>query len=169
MPREYLKKAKLHSGSDASDTQEIVREILDNIEAGGVRAVDAAEGQFPLVVDAVGFAVTRAAASASAEPGSVILHVGLGEDTGGLGLRRMTLQELPSSAPPPILHRISVTQRRPYSKADWAPWIGSRQGRLARAARRLPTSARARPRLRRLYWTRLRERKAGTIMRTSDV
>ncbi len=35
MPREYLKKAKLHARSDASDTQKIVREILDNIEAGG--------------------------------------------------------------------------------------------------------------------------------------
>jgi sulfopropanediol 3-dehydrogenase len=35
MPIEYLKRAKLHARSDASDTQEIVREILDNIEAGG--------------------------------------------------------------------------------------------------------------------------------------
>jgi sulfopropanediol 3-dehydrogenase len=35
MPKEYLKRAKLHARSDASDTQNIVREILDNIEAGG--------------------------------------------------------------------------------------------------------------------------------------
>ncbi len=35
MPIEYLKKAKLHARSDASDTQKIVKEILDNIEAGG--------------------------------------------------------------------------------------------------------------------------------------
>ncbi|MGB3316974.1 MAG: histidinol dehydrogenase, partial [Albidovulum sp.] len=35
MPREYLKKAKLHSRSDASETKRIVREILDDIEAGG--------------------------------------------------------------------------------------------------------------------------------------
>ena len=35
MPIEYLKKAKLHAQSDASDTQKIVKEILDNIEAGG--------------------------------------------------------------------------------------------------------------------------------------
>ena len=35
MPREYLKKATLTSTSDASETKKIVREILDDIEAGG--------------------------------------------------------------------------------------------------------------------------------------
>ncbi|KIC42159.1 histidinol dehydrogenase [Ruegeria sp. ANG-R] len=35
MPREYLKKATLTSKSDASETKKIVREILDDIEAGG--------------------------------------------------------------------------------------------------------------------------------------
>ncbi|SDW22521.1 sulfopropanediol 3-dehydrogenase [Ruegeria halocynthiae] len=35
MPREYLKKATLTSNSDASETKKIVREILDDIEAGG--------------------------------------------------------------------------------------------------------------------------------------
>ncbi|MEX0345568.1 MAG: histidinol dehydrogenase [Rhizobiaceae bacterium] len=35
MPREYLKKAELHSRSDATETREIVRGILDEIEAGG--------------------------------------------------------------------------------------------------------------------------------------
>lgn len=35
MPREYLKKATLTSKSDASETKQIVREILDDIEAGG--------------------------------------------------------------------------------------------------------------------------------------
>ena len=35
MPREYLKKATLTSTSDSSDTKEIVRGILDAIEAGG--------------------------------------------------------------------------------------------------------------------------------------
>lgn len=57
-------------------------------------AVANAEGQFPLVIDAVGYAATRAAASAMAAPGGVIAHVGLGEDTGGLDIRRMTLQEI---------------------------------------------------------------------------
>lgn len=48
----------------------------------------------PLVVDAVGYVATRAAASAVTAPGGVIVHVGLGEDAGGLDVRRMTLQEI---------------------------------------------------------------------------
>ncbi|MGJ8546560.1 MAG: zinc-dependent alcohol dehydrogenase [Sulfitobacter sp.] len=60
----------------------------------GVRAVAQAEGEFSLIVDAVGLAATRAAASALASPGGVIVHVGLGEDRGGLDIRRMTLQEI---------------------------------------------------------------------------
>ncbi|MET4127273.1 alcohol dehydrogenase catalytic domain-containing protein [Roseovarius sp. MBR-6] len=59
-----------------------------------VTAVAAPEGAWPLVVDAVGFAATRATASALAAPGGVIVHIGLGEDTGGLDIRRMTLQEI---------------------------------------------------------------------------
>ncbi|GGE62031.1 alcohol dehydrogenase catalytic domain-containing protein [Actibacterium pelagium] len=60
----------------------------------GLPAAKAAEGQYPLVVDAVGYAATRATASAIATPGGVIVHIGLGEDTGGLDIRRMTLQEI---------------------------------------------------------------------------
>ncbi len=47
-----------------------------------------------IVIDAVGYAATRALASEIAAPGSVIAHVGLGDDTGGLDIRRMTLQEI---------------------------------------------------------------------------
>ena len=53
-----------------------------------------AEGAWPLVIDAVGLAATRAVASARAAPGGVIVHIGLGEDAGGLDIRRMTLQEI---------------------------------------------------------------------------
>ncbi|MDZ7708862.1 MAG: alcohol dehydrogenase catalytic domain-containing protein [Roseovarius sp.] len=60
----------------------------------GVTALATPEGAWPLVVDAVGFAATRATASALTEPGGVITHIGLGEDTGGLDIRRMTLQEI---------------------------------------------------------------------------
>ena len=58
------------------------------------RVVSRAEGHFALVVDAVGYSATRATASALVEPGGVIVHVGLGEDRGGLDVRRMTLQEI---------------------------------------------------------------------------
>ncbi len=47
-----------------------------------------------LVIDAVGFSTTRAAASRIVRPGGVIVHIGLGEATGGLDIRRMTLQEI---------------------------------------------------------------------------
>lgn len=47
-----------------------------------------------VVIDAVGYASTRAQASAIAAPGGVIAHVGLGEDADGLDVRRMTLQEI---------------------------------------------------------------------------
>ncbi len=63
-------------------------------ERCGVKAVAAAEAGAPLIVDAVGYAGTRAAASALTTPGGVIVHIGLGEDTGGLDVRRMTLQEI---------------------------------------------------------------------------
>ncbi len=53
-----------------------------------------AETGAPMVIDAVGYAVTRGAASALVDPGGVIAHVGLGEDAGGLDVRRMTLQEV---------------------------------------------------------------------------
>jgi L-gulonate 5-dehydrogenase len=60
----------------------------------GEKALPEANGQFPIVIDAVGYAATRATASACTQPGGVIAHVGLGEDTGGLDIRRMTLQEI---------------------------------------------------------------------------
>lgn len=49
---------------------------------------------FDLVIDGVGYAATRATASAHVRPGGVIGHIGLGEDAGGLDIRRMTLQEI---------------------------------------------------------------------------
>ncbi len=61
-----------------------------------VIAPEAADGQgpFDLVIDGVGFAATRASASACARPGGVIAHIGLGSGEGGLDIRRMTLQEV---------------------------------------------------------------------------
>ncbi len=53
-----------------------------------------ADAMFDLVIDGVGYAATRKTASAHARPGGVIGHIGLGEDTGGLDIRRMTLQEI---------------------------------------------------------------------------
>ena len=60
----------------------------------GQKAVEQAEGTFPVVIDAVGYAATRELASAQTLPGGVIAHVGLGDGAGGLDIRRMTLQEI---------------------------------------------------------------------------
>lgn len=53
-----------------------------------------ADAMFDVVIDGVGYAATRATASAHARPGGVIAHIGLGEASGGLDIRRMTLQEI---------------------------------------------------------------------------
>jgi len=54
----------------------------------------AADLMFDLVIDGVGYGATRKTASAHTRPGGVIAHIGLGEATGGLDIRRMTLQEI---------------------------------------------------------------------------
>ncbi|CTQ32685.1 zinc-dependent alcohol dehydrogenase [Jannaschia rubra] len=65
------------------------------LEAMGLRALAAPDDSlFDVVIDAVGLAASRATASACARPGGVIAHIGLGEDRGGLDVRRMTLQEI---------------------------------------------------------------------------
>ncbi|KGF67644.1 sorbitol dehydrogenase [Hoeflea sp. BAL378] len=51
-------------------------------------------GGYDLVIDGVGFGATRATASRAARPGGVIVHIGLGDASAGLDIRRMTLQEI---------------------------------------------------------------------------
>lgn len=58
----------------------------------GAAAIE--DGQADIVIDGVGFAATRAAACRLVRPGGVIVHIGLGEATGGLDIRRLTLQEI---------------------------------------------------------------------------
>ena len=53
-----------------------------------------ADGAARVVIDAVGHAATRAHACRLAAPGGVIAHIGLGEATGGIDARRLTLQEI---------------------------------------------------------------------------
>ncbi len=60
----------------------------------GQTAVAETQDNSSLIIDAVGYAATRKLASERVSPGGVIAHVGLGEDTGGLDVRRMTLQEI---------------------------------------------------------------------------
>ena len=49
---------------------------------------------YDIVIDAVGYAPTRATASKVVRPGGVIVHIGLGSAEDGLDIRRVTLQEI---------------------------------------------------------------------------
>ncbi len=64
------------------------------IDTCGQNAVESTDNSYPIVIDAVGFAATRAIASAQCLPGGVIAHVGLGDSDGGFDIRRATLQEI---------------------------------------------------------------------------
>ncbi|MCT8159489.1 zinc-dependent alcohol dehydrogenase [Pseudoruegeria sp. SHC-113] len=59
-----------------------------------IKAEAATQRHYDVIVDGVGIAPTRAAASAAARPGGIIVHIGLGSSEGGLDIRRMTLQEI---------------------------------------------------------------------------
>ena len=59
-----------------------------------VVAIEKVDELFSIVVDAVGFKKTRELASEKVSPGGVITHIGLGEDLGGIDIRRITLQEV---------------------------------------------------------------------------
>lgn len=64
-------------------------QVFDPLADGGPATATA-----DVVVDAVGLDATRAKACASVRPGGVIAHIGLGAGSGGLDIRRMTLQEI---------------------------------------------------------------------------
>jgi len=69
------------------------RAALEGID-GFSAVVPGSVAEADLVIDGVGYAATRADATAMTRPGGVIMHIGLGEGTGGLDIRRMTLQEI---------------------------------------------------------------------------
>jgi threonine dehydrogenase-like Zn-dependent dehydrogenase len=73
----------------------IRRDYLDDLACFAVLTPeDLGDAAFDIVVDGVGYDATRASASAHVRPGGVILHIGLGSGSGGLDIRRMTLQEI---------------------------------------------------------------------------
>lgn len=73
------------------EPNEVRRSFLNDL---GETAVAEGTGEYPIIIDAVGYAATRAAACALAAPGGVIAHVGLGSGEGGVDARRLTLQEI---------------------------------------------------------------------------
>ena len=77
-----------------SEPNVLRHDVLNGLGDYRVTTPDALEGQFDLVVDAVGYKATREMASEITEPGGVIVHIGLGDNNGGFDARRMTLQEI---------------------------------------------------------------------------
>jgi L-iditol 2-dehydrogenase len=80
------------------EPNDLRRATLDGIEGFNACAPDGAgmpaNGSIDCVIDGVGYAATRATACALARQGGVIAHIGLGEATGGMDVRRLTLQEI---------------------------------------------------------------------------
>ena len=68
--------------------REYLREHID------AKVVEKTDASFSIIIDAVGFGSTRAIASQLVSPGGIIAHVGLGDNTDGLDVRRITLQEI---------------------------------------------------------------------------
>jgi alcohol dehydrogenase len=70
------------------------------IAAGIENVFDPADGEarlsgsFDVVVDAVGIKATRQASQDAVCPGGLILHVGLGDDAGGIDFRKLTRNEV---------------------------------------------------------------------------
>ena len=52
------------------------------------------DGEFPLVIDAVGATATRTAAMAAVAPGGVLMHIGLQDWASEIDMRRLTLAEI---------------------------------------------------------------------------
>lgn len=67
--------------------------LRDHCGQNAIAGIDTPDS-YDLVIDGVGYAATRETASAAVVPGGLIMHIGLGEATGGLDVRRFTLQEI---------------------------------------------------------------------------
>lgn len=74
--------------------RETAREAGDFLVYAPGSKEEPADGSVDLVIDAVGAAQTRAAASRLVRPGGVIVHAGLLPGHDGLDIRRITLQEI---------------------------------------------------------------------------
>ncbi len=82
---------EIHLG-EINDARRRVLTHMQRFEVMNPRT-DSIDGM-DLVIDAVGHRDTRAYACRALKPGGVLVHIGLAQATGGLDVRRMTLQEI---------------------------------------------------------------------------
>lgn len=103
-----------------AETNPLRRATLKAIGGLEVHAPDdsaaPAENSIDLVIDAVGAARTRAAASHMVRPGGVIVHLGLLPGMDGLDIRKVTLQE------------ITVTGSYCYTPTDFSQTVAALAG-----------------------------------------
>lgn len=94
---------------------------------GGMQAFDPGDdgpSEVDLVIDAVGAAATRAAASRVVRPGGVIVHVGLLPGEEGFDIRRITLQEIILSGsycytPEDFVETVAAMEAGELGSLDW--------------------------------------------------
>ena len=81
-----------------AETNDTRRQVLEQVTKAStynpVEAVPDEAVNCDILIDAVGSAATRKAASALVRPGGVIVHIGLQDNLDGLDTRRLTLQEI---------------------------------------------------------------------------
>jgi threonine dehydrogenase-like Zn-dependent dehydrogenase len=89
-----LKAFGAHDITIAESNDARARFVADQCDFNVIAPGDAPAGGFDLVIDAVGYRATRAAACVAVRPGGVICHIGLGDSEDGVDIRRLTLQEI---------------------------------------------------------------------------
>lgn len=102
-------------------------------------AAEPAGNSIDLVVDAVGAAQTRAAASAMVRPGGVIVHLGLLPGMDGLDIRKITLQEVTFTGsycytPMDFEHTVAALAEGGFGRLGWYETRPLAEGAAAFAA-----------------------------------
>jgi threonine dehydrogenase-like Zn-dependent dehydrogenase len=131
------------SGVAVGETNALRRQMLERIGGLQVHAPGAggepSDNSIDLVIDAVGAAQTRAAASRMVRPGGVIVHLGLLPGLDGLDIRKITLQEVTFTGsycytPMDFRHTVEALGRGPFGALDWYETRALAEGAAAFAA-----------------------------------
>lgn len=131
------------SGVAIGETNALRRQMLDRIGGLQVYAPGAPgapeDNSVDLVIDAVGAAQTRVAASRMVRPGGTIVHLGLLPGLDGLDIRKITLQEVTFTGsycytPMDFGHTVATLARGGFGVLDWYETRALAEGAAAFAA-----------------------------------
>jgi threonine dehydrogenase-like Zn-dependent dehydrogenase len=109
-------------------------ETLAAYDPGSVQGPE--DNSIDLVIDAVGAAATRAAASRMVRPGGVIVHVGLLPGQDGLDVRKITLQEVTVMGsycytPTDFIHTVQALATQRLGALAWTEQCALSEGAAA--------------------------------------